>query len=120
MFARVLALESKTNATCDLKHINTFPITDVPLSFAHSDGTPNKTGKATRTKLLEGKQTIILTDITLPPVNAIGVDGGCILYETLSHPSKSTYGTLEKDLLVKVCSFKGEDIHLVLDKYKLH
>lgn len=117
VFARILALESKTNVTCDLQHILAFPITDVPLSLAHSDGTPNKTDKACLTKLLEGKQDTILTDISLPPVSASVVDGGCILHETLLRHSKSTYGTMARDLLVKVCSFRGEEIHLVLDKY---
>ena len=38
-----------------------YPITDVPLSLAHADGTPLKTEKATLTKLLESKQTYVLT-----------------------------------------------------------
>ena len=117
VFARILALESQRSNTFDLKHILTFPITDVPLSLAHSDGTPNKTNKAALTKVLEETQDIVLTDITLPPVSASIVDGGGILHETLIRHSKSTYGTMARDLLVKVCSMRGEEIHLVLDKY---
>ena len=58
-FARILFLESQTSKTFDFQHILTFPITDVPLSLAHSDGTPNKTDKAALTKLLERKQDIV-------------------------------------------------------------
>ena len=116
MFARILALESQRSSTFDLEHILTFPITDVPLSLACSDGTPNKTDKAALTEVIKETQDIVLTDITLPPVSASIVDGGSILHETLIHHSKSTYGTMARDLLVKVCSMRGEEIHLLLDE----
>ena len=37
----------------DLRHLLSYPITTVPLSRAHIDGTPLKTDKATLTKALE-------------------------------------------------------------------
>ena len=42
----------------NLRNILFFPITEVSLSFAHSDKT---------TKELESKQTYLFTDLSLPP-----------------------------------------------------
>ena len=53
----------------------------------------------------------------LPLITATVIDGGNLLHETILHHSKSmTYGTMSKDLLTKVCSSRGEEVHLVLDK----
>ena len=40
----------------DLRHLLSYPITTVPPSLAHIDGTPLKTDKATLTKALERRQ----------------------------------------------------------------
>ena len=55
----------------------------------------------------------------LPLITATVIDGGNLLHETILHHSKSmTYGTMSKDLLTKVCSSRGEKVHLVLDKFQ--
>ena len=101
----------------DLHYILIYPITEVLLLLAHSDRTPLKTEKATLTKTLESRQEVFLDDNSLPPITAAVIDGGIILHETvLQH--KSTYATMAKDLLAKVCLYRGEKIHLVLDKYQ--
>ena len=43
-------------------------------------------------------------------------DGGIMLHETIMRHSKSTYAIMARDLLVKICSYHGEQVHLVLDK----
>jgi len=118
VFGRILAIVAKTSDTLDLHHILGYPITEVPLSLAHSDGTPLKTDKATLTKTLENKQETVLTDLSLPSIKATVIDGGIMLHETVMQHSKSTYGIMARDLLAKICSCRGEQVHLVLDKYQ--
>ena len=43
------------------------------------------------------------------------IDGGILVHETVLQQSKST--VMATDRLVKVCSSRGEQIHLVLDKF---
>ena len=57
VFGRILAAATQSSNPIYLRHILNFPITDVPLSLAHSDRTSNKTEKATLTKVLESQQT---------------------------------------------------------------
>ena len=99
-------------------HILCYPITDVPLSLAHADGTPLKTKKASLTKLLESKQTSVLTNINLPSISCSIIDGGLILYEVLVQHTTSSYVDIATGLLAQVCSLQGMEIHLLLDKYK--
>ena len=56
VFGQILAIVAKSSDTIDLHHVLSYPITEVPLSFSHSDGTPLKTDKATVTKALESKK----------------------------------------------------------------
>jgi len=39
VFGRILAVVAKTSDTINLHYVLSYPITDVPLSLAHSDGT---------------------------------------------------------------------------------
>ena len=45
------------------------------------------------------------------------IDCGIFLHETVLQHSKSTCTVMARDRLLKVCSSRGEQIHLVLDKY---
>ena len=101
----------------DLRHLLSYPITTVPVSF---DGrpTPLKTDKATLTKALESRQHVVFVDTNLPSIKATISDGGILLYESVMQHSKSTYAAMTRDLLVNVCSHRGESMHLLLDKYK--
>ena len=65
----------------DLRHLLSYPITTVPLSLAHIDGTPLKTDKATLTKALEIRQPVVFVDTNLPSIKATISDGGILLYE---------------------------------------
>ena len=60
----------------------------------------------------------MLTDANLTPIKATVIDGGIILHETMIEHSKSTYGSMARDLLEMVCRSHGEQILLVLDKYQ--
>ena len=118
VFGRILDVATKTSDTLNLCHILIYPITAVPLSLALSDGTPLKADKATLTKALEDKQDIVLADAIISPIKATVIDGGIILHETMIQHSKSTYGSMARDLLERVCHSYGENILLVLDKYQ--
>ena len=56
----------------------------------------------------------MLTDANLTPIKATVIDGGIILHETLIEHSKSTYGSMARDLLEMVCRSRRE----LLDEYQ--
>ena len=101
-----------------LYHILCYPITDVPLFLAHADGTPLKTEMASLTKLLESIQTSVLTNINHPSISYSIIEGGLILYKVLVQHTTSSYVDIATELLARVCSLQGMEIHLLLDKYK--
>ena len=94
----------------DLRHLLSYPITTVPLSLAHIDGTPLKTDKATLTKALESRQHVVFVDTNIPSIKAAISDGEIILYESVMQHCKSTYAAMARDMLVlvKVYSHRGE------------
>ena len=57
-------------------------------------------------------------DANLHTIKATVIDGGILLHESVMQHSKSTYATMARDLLVKVCCHRGEQIYLLPDKYK--
>ena len=114
----MLAVAAKTSDALNLHHILRYPVTEVPLSLLHSDRTPLKTDKEALTKTLESTQEVVLVDTSIPPITAKVIDGGIILHETMLQHSKCTYTTRARDLLAKVCLSRGEQGHLVLDKYQ--
>ena len=61
---------AKISDALDLRHVLSYPITEVPLSLAHSDGTLLKTEKATLTKTLESRQETVITSPNLVKVSA--------------------------------------------------
>ena len=114
IFARLLTLAARESKAIDLHHILCYPITDVPLSLAHADGTPLKTEKASLTKLLESKiKTSVLTNINLPSISCSIIDGGLILYEVLVQHTTSSYVDIATELLARACSLQGMEIHLL-------
>ena len=89
----------------DLHFILSFPITEVPLSLSHADGSFDKTVKSSLTKLLESK--VQMNRISFPQtyeIDAILIDGGLILHEILPRHSSSSYGKINIDIMVKVSS----------------
>ena len=118
VFARIIALERQMGSSVDLKHILSYPVTELPLALAHSDGTPNNTDKSVLTKALEREQDQVINVINAPPVDALVIDGGLLLHETLVRHRTSTYACMARDLLVKACSLRGQELHIVFDKYE--
>ena len=94
VFGRILAVVAKSSDTIDLHHVLSYPITEVPLSFAHSDGIPLKIDNATLTKALESKKKTVPTNSSITPIEATVLDGGIMLHETVVKHSKSTYAMM--------------------------
>ena len=120
VFGRILAVVAKT-IVIQSTYIMFLAIPSRKCLFLlpiYSDGIPLKTDKATLTKILESKQETVPTDSNILPIKATVIDGGIILHETVLKHSKSTYAMMARDLLVKICSCHGEQVHLVLDKYQ--
>ena len=97
IFARLLTLAARESKAIDLHHILCYQITDVPLSLAHADRTPLKTEKAPLTKLLESKQTSVLTNINLPSISCSVIDRGLILHEVFVQHTMSSYVDIATD-----------------------
>ena len=114
-FGHLLVKAAMTDDFIDLQHILSYPVTKIPLSLAHVDGTPTKTDKAVLVKILHSKQTHQYEDAT--PSSAVVVDDGLILHEVLPHHINSTYGKIVRDIMIKVCASKEKTIHLLLDRY---
>ena len=80
-FGCLLSAVAQSDAKLDLKMILRYPITEVPLALAHSDGTMNSTEKATLTKILEQKQVKALDEKSIGRVDATIFDGGLLMHE---------------------------------------
>ena len=119
-FGYLLTAVAKSDEKPDLKTILSHPITEVPLSLAHADGSMNKTEKAAFTKILEGKQKNALDEKSIGRVNVSMFDGGLLMHEILPSHNKSTYSKIARDFMVKLASAPGGEVHLLLDRYITH
>lgn len=94
----------------------TFPITEYPLSIAHSDGSALKTDKSKLLNKLEELQdgpeaSPHVFDVTL-------IDGGLLLHSFLCTIGKiKSYESLARALLAHVCRSRGNTIHVLFDTY---
>lgn len=106
---RILALSLENKI--DLMSVLSFPLTPVPLSLGHIDGSLNKTDKSSLFKLLEKEVT------SQPPdqIHCTIIDGFFLLH--LIGETPQTFGKLAVHILKKVCHHPGNTIHLVFDKF---
>ena len=116
VFARIIQVASHQTTTLDLRHILSFPVTEVPLSLAHSDGSPLKTEKSALLRLLEKHLDSSLSTASHHNVAATIIDGG-LLFHTILQQTIGSYGAIARELLIKICSFPGNQIHVLFDKY---
>lgn len=98
-----------------LQYVLNYPITDVPLSIAQSDGSRVTTAKSVllhKPKALqEGVHILSHIDVTV-------IDGELLKHFYLSAiGSISSYGKLARQLLGNVCRFVGQEGHVLFDKY---
>ncbi|KAL2091652.1 hypothetical protein ACEWY4_013915 [Coilia grayii] len=110
LFGRLLYLSSKYNL--DLNRVFSFPLTPVPLSLAHIDGSLNKTDKSKLLHKLENEM-----DSTYPgsPVDVTLVDGMFLLHTLQNLPV--TLGEVASLVLQILCSM-SERVDMICDAYK--
>ena len=66
VFGRILAVVAKSSDTIDLHHVLSYPITEVPLSFAHSNGIPSRwTRQLSQKPLKVNKKLFLQTPVLL-------------------------------------------------------
>ena len=94
----------------DMALVLTFPLTPVPLSLCHADGTMHKTPKS---KLLKHLESFIEPHDPLN-INVTIIDAMFFLHLSSSLPS--TFGGISQYLLKSICCSKGKNIHFVFDK----
>ena len=116
IFIRMLVLVSQTT-NFDLKHVCSFPITDVPLSISHPDGSRQGTNKSLLLKKLETMQDGLES---LPHIDVCLIDGGLLIHEYLAGLGNiPSYGNVARGLLSHVCKdfWKADETHILFDRY---
>ena len=109
LFGRLLFLS--TVQSIDLEKVFQYPLTLVPLSLCHIDGTPNKTDKA---KLLHKLEKTVHSE---PPnsIDTVIIDAMFFLHTIVRPPQ--TYGELAMVLLHQICHM-AQTVHFVCDNYQ--
>lgn len=111
LFGRLLSLS--LDAQIDLEKMLRFPITPIPLSLCHIDGSINKTVKSVLVKVLEQQSE----DMEQPPSNMdMVINDGFFLLNTMTDMPR-TFGDVSKKLLAVLVKNQGNEIAIVLDRY---
>lgn len=109
LFGRLLVIG--TTEKIDLEKVLEFPLTPVPLSLAHTDGSINKTDKSRLMHKLEGLQI----DHAIPDVvDVVIVDATFLLHTQQNLPT--TFGEISRVLLFQLCRM-ADEVHFVCDTY---
>jgi hypothetical protein len=109
LFGRLLLIS--TMAKIDLKKVFEFPLTPVPLSLSHTDGSLNTTDKSKLMHKLESMQT----DHAVPErADVIIVDATFLLHTQQNVPL--AFGGIARIILQQLCQM-AEQVHLVCDTY---
>ena len=87
-----------------------YPLTPVPLSVSHVDGTMLKTKKSSLTSALEMKV------ITRPPDIVHETAINALFFVHLQYNFPSTLGQVPKVILSNILKTKGNVIHFIFDK----
>ena len=95
----------------DMALVLTYPLTPVPLSLCHVDGTMLSTQKSSLLKHLEEKV------VTTPPVSVdvTIIDAMFFLHQHTNLPSN--FGDIAQYILMKILQFRSNIIHFVTDKW---
>lgn len=109
LFGRLLGIALKEKL--DLKKVLSYPLTNVPLSLCHFDGSICKTDQTAMLKILQKKGTTN----ELHNVE-IGIIDGFLLFDLLLDVPQ-TFGKISKKLLQMVTGYEGKEIIVVFDQY---
>lgn len=111
LFGRLLALSLDTNL--DLDKVLCFPITPIPLSLCHIDGSMNKTVKSVLIQELEKK----VEEMEQPPhhLDYFIVDG-FFFFNTFKQVPRS-FGDLSKKILQSLVNNSASHVAIIFDRY---
>lgn len=111
LFGRLLGLSLSENI--DIKKVLRYPLTPVPLSMCHLDGSICKTTKSILMKLLEVKVDNHEEIVNKPDI--VIIDGYFLLHCMKEVPI--TYGNISKKILQMITNYSANRIDLIFDKY---
>ena len=109
LFGRLLYLSSVANI--NLEKVFTFPLTPVPLSLAHVDGSMNKTDKS---KLLHKLEAMVESTPPSEGVDVTLVDAMFVLHTMVNLPI--TFGEIAHLLSQKLCEMSPR-VDFICDSY---
>lgn len=113
ILGQILCL-AMTNSV-DLKSVLSFPLTTVPHSIAHADGTMIRSSK--KDELL----TLLMAKVSVEPIRSPNydveiLDGYFTLNGLRDTPTK--YGLFAMFFLKVICKTSAREVHLIFDKFK--
>ncbi|CAG9814704.1 unnamed protein product [Phaedon cochleariae] len=110
-FGRLLALAMNPDYEVDLAKALSYPLTPLPMSLCHFDGTICKTNKSSLMNLLEAE-----VESEGPPyVDVVLLDGFFILHMMKDVPK--LFGNIAKKIMQIITKYKGHRIDVLFDRY---
>jgi len=97
----------------DMAEVLKYPLTLVPLSLSHVDGTMQKTPKAEVIKYLESQ----FPTTSPTSINTTIIDASFFLHLQMNSALPSSFGAVARFLLQRILSAHGDAIHFVTDKW---
>jgi hypothetical protein len=108
LFGSVLYLSLEKDI--DMGLVLQYPLTPVPLSLSHIDGSMLKTPKVTLLKNLESRI------VSIPPNNIDITVVDAMFYLHLQTNLPETFGAVSRHILKSLCSHESKVIHVIFDK----
>lgn len=106
-FGRMLGVAMEQ--TVDIEKLFSYPMTPIPLSLCHLDGSICSTAKS-------AMQGILRNDSTLPAhVDVVLVDGFFILHSLQNVPQ--SFGNISKKILQTITNNNASSVHIIFDRY---
>ncbi|XP_047992980.1 uncharacterized protein LOC125231567 [Leguminivora glycinivorella] len=110
LFGRMLGLS--LDHKIDMEKMLCYPITPLPMSMCHLDGSVHKTDKSAIVKCLEKLYDCTETPKTL---DVVIVDGFFLLH--IIHDIPATFGGISQKILRILTSFKAPRVDIIFDEY---
>ena len=110
LFGRLVYLSITNNL--DIKKVFEFPLTSVPLSLAHVDGSLNKTDKS---KLIQRIERDVVSTDPVDPIDITLVDGMFLLHSLQNLPG--TFGEIASLILLILCRLSTR-VDMICDVYR--
>lgn len=110
LFGRLLFLSMEHNI--DLEKILSYPITVVPMSLCHEDGTIHKTQKSVMVENMKGNST---HDKVPRRFDAVIFDGFFLLHTMKNIPK--TFGNISKNIMSILTATHAPRVDIIFDQY---